>query len=126
KSLAGQTAKATTEISEQVAAIQGASDETVAAIKNVVEVITEIDQIGIAIASAIEQQGSATKEIARNIQQAAQGTQEVASNIAGVQQAATDAGNAAAQVLGAAEQVSQQSKDLAGQVDRFLGDVRAA
>ena len=126
KSLAGQTAKATTEISEQVAAIQSASDQTVAAIKNVVEVITEIDQIGVAIASAIEEQGSATKEIARNIQQAAHGTQEVASNISGVQQAATDAGAAATQVLGAAEQVSQQSKDLAGQVNRFLSDVRAA
>ena len=126
KSLAGQTAKATTEISEQVAAIQSASDETVTAIKNVVEVITEIDQIGVAIASAIEEQGSATKEIARNIQQAAHGTQDVASNISGVQQAATDAGAAATQVLGAAEQVSQQSKDLAGQVNRFLSDVRAA
>jgi methyl-accepting chemotaxis protein len=125
-SLAGQPAKATTEISEQVAAIQSASDQTVAAIKNVVEVITEIDQIGVAIASAIEEQGSATKEIARNIQQAAHGTQEVASNITGVQQAATDAGAAATQVLGAAEQVSQQSKDLAGQVNRFLSDVRAA
>jgi methyl-accepting chemotaxis protein len=126
KSLAGQTAKATTEISEQVAAIQSASDETVSAIRNVVEVITEIDQIGIAIASAIEEQGSATKEIARNIQQAAHGTQEVSSNISGVQQAATDAGSAATQVLGAAEQLSRQSKDLAGEVNRFLSDVRAA
>jgi methyl-accepting chemotaxis protein len=126
KSLAGQTAKATTEISEQVATIQGASDETLAAIKNVVEVITEIDQIGSAIASAINEQGSATKEIARNIQQAASGTQDVTSNISGVQQAATDAGAAATQVLGAAEHLSQQSQDLAGQVNRFLADVRAA
>jgi methyl-accepting chemotaxis protein len=126
KSLAGQTAKATTEISEQVAAIQGASDETVAAIRSVVDVITEINQIGSAIASAIEEQGSATKEIARNVQQAAQGTQEVTSNISGVQQAADNTGAAATQVLGAAEQLSRQSNDLASQVDRFLADVRAA
>jgi methyl-accepting chemotaxis protein len=126
KSLAGQTAKATTEISEQVAAIQGASDETLVAIKNVVEVITEIDQIGSAIASAINEQGSATREIARNIQQAANGTQDVSSNISGVQQAATDAGAAATQVLGAAEHLSRQSQELAGQVNRFLADVRAA
>jgi methyl-accepting chemotaxis protein len=126
KSLAGQTAKATTEISEQVAAIQGASDETVAAIRSVVDVITEINQIGSAIASAIEEQGSATKEIARNVQQAARGTQEVTSNISGVQQAADNTGAAASQVLGAAEQLSRQSNDLASQVDRFLADVRAA
>jgi len=126
KSLAGQTAKATTEISEQVAAIQAASDETVAAIRGVVEVITEIDQIGVAIASAIEQQGSATKEISRSVQEAARGTQEVNSNISGVQRAADDTGAAATEVLGAAGQLSSQSSDLAGQVTRFLSEVRAA
>ncbi|MHC2334971.1 methyl-accepting chemotaxis protein [Bradyrhizobium sp. USDA 4454] len=126
KSLAGQTAKATTEISEQITAIQTASDETVTAIRSVVDVITEIDQIGTAIAAAIEQQGSATREISRSVQEAARGTQEVNSNISGVQRAADDTGAAATQVLGAAEQLSTQSKDLAGQVNRFLSDVRAA
>ncbi len=126
KSLAGQTAKATTEISEQIAAIQSASDETVMAIKNVVDVITEIDQIGTAIASAIEEQGSATKEISRSVQEAARGTQEVNSNISGVQQAADDTGAAANHVLGAAEQLSAQSRDLAGEVTSFLAEVRAA
>ncbi|UGY14017.1 methyl-accepting chemotaxis protein [Bradyrhizobium septentrionale] len=126
KSLAGQTAKATTEIAEQITAIQTASDETVTAIRSVVDVITEIDQIGTAIAAAIEEQGSATQEISRSVQEAARGTQEVNSNISGVQRAADDTGAAATQVLGAAEQLSTQSKDLAGQVNRFLSDVRAA
>jgi methyl-accepting chemotaxis protein len=126
KSLASQTAKATTEISEQIAAIQTASDETVTAIRNVADVIGEIDQIGVAIASAIEQQGSATKEISRSVQEAARGTQDVNSNISGVQQAADATGSAANQVLGAAEQLSSQSRDLAGQVNRFLSEVRAA
>jgi methyl-accepting chemotaxis protein len=126
KSLAGQTAKATTEISEQIAAIQSASDETVTAIQNVANVIGEIDQIGTAIAAAIEEQGSATKEISRSVQEAARGTSEVNSNITGVQKAADDTGSAAQQVLGAAEQLSSQSKELAGQVNRFLSEVRAA
>ena len=126
KSLAGQTAKATTEISEQIAAIQAASDQTVTAIQNVANVIAEIDQIGTAIAAAIEEQGSATKEISRSVQEAARGTQEVNSNITGVQKAADDTGSAANQVLGAAERLSSQSKDLAGQVNRFLSEVRAA
>ena len=126
KSLAGQTAKATTEISEQIAAIQAASDETVTAIQNVANVIGEIDAIGTAIAAAIEEQGSATREISRSVQEAARGTEEVNSNISGVQKAADDTGSAAAQVLGAAEQLSSQSKELAGQVNRFLSEVRAA
>ncbi|MCP1740827.1 methyl-accepting chemotaxis protein [Bradyrhizobium japonicum] len=126
KSLAGQTAKATTEISEQITAIQSASDETVNAIRNVADVIAEIDQIGTAIAAAIEEQGSATREISRSVQEAARGTQEVNTNISGVQRAADDTGAAAREVLGAAEQLSTQSRDLAGQFDRFLGEVRAA
>ncbi|MDH6258820.1 HAMP domain-containing methyl-accepting chemotaxis protein [Bradyrhizobium sp. BR13661] len=126
KSLAGQTAKATTEISEQITAIQTASDHTVTAIRNVADVIAEIDQIGTAIAAAIEQQGSATREISRSVQEAARGTQEVNANITGVQRAADDTGSAAREVLGAAEQLSTQSRDLAGQFDRFLGEVRAA
>jgi methyl-accepting chemotaxis protein len=126
KSLAEQTAKATTEISEQITAIQTASDDTVTAIQDVVQVITEIDQIGVAIASAIEEQGSATKEISRSVQDAARGTQEVNTNISGVQQAADQTGHAAQQVLSAAEQLSSQSRDLAGQVTRFLSEVRAA
>ncbi len=117
---------ATTEIAEQVVSIQGASAESVAAIRNVIGVITEIEQIGSAIAAAIEQQGSATREIARNVQEAAHGTQNVTSNISGVQQAANDTGAAATQVLGAAEELSHQSQDLAAQVHRFLADVRAA
>lgn len=67
-----------------------------------VDVITEIDQIGVAIASAIEEQGSATREISRSVQEAARGTQEVNANISGVQRAADDTGSAANQVLGAA------------------------
>src|SRR4029453_8319184 len=119
-------AKATTEISEQIASIQAASDQTVTAIQNVANVIAEIDQIGTAIGAAIEEQGSATKEISRSVQEAARGTQEVNSNITGVQKAADDTGAAANQVLGAAEQLSSQSKDLAGQVNRFLWEGGAA
>ena len=89
-------------------------------------VITEIDQIGVAIASAIEEQGSATKEISRSVQDAARGTHEVNANISGVQQAADQTGQAAQLVLSAAEQLSSQSRDLAGQVNRFLSEVRAA
>lgn len=126
KSLAEQTAKATTEISEQIASIQTASDETVKAIADVVNVITEIDQIGVAIASAIEEQGSATQEISRSVQDAARGTRDVNSNISGVQKAADQTGHAARDVLSAAEQLSLQSRDLAGEVTNFLSEVRAA
>ncbi|QUS42042.1 methyl-accepting chemotaxis protein [Tardiphaga alba] len=126
KSLAEQTARATTDIAEQVTSIQSASNHTVSAIQDVANVIGEMNRISSAIAAAIEEQGSATMEISRSVQEAARGTREVSTNIAGVRQAVDVSGAAAAQVLNAAEGLSRQSRDLTDQVNQFLSAVRAA
>jgi methyl-accepting chemotaxis protein len=126
KSLASQTAKATDEISAQVAAMQGATAEAVQAIEGIGGTIGAINEIATAIALAVEQQGSATQEIARNVQEAAQGTGKVSSNIVGVNHAAGKTGAAASQVLVSAEQLSGQAASLRADVDRFLVNIRAA
>jgi methyl-accepting chemotaxis protein len=90
------------------------------------ETIRQINEIATTIASAVEEQGSATREIARNVQEAARGTQEVSSNIVGVTQAAHATGAAATQVLGAAGQLAQQAESLTGEVNHFIGGVKAA
>jgi methyl-accepting chemotaxis protein len=126
KSLANQTAKATEDIAAQVDAIQSATTHSVSAIQSIGKTIGEINQIATTIASAVEEQGAATKEISRNVQQAAQGTHDVSSNIVGVTQAAGETGQSADQVLAAAGELSQQSEMLRGEVDRFLGQIRAA
>ena len=126
KNLANQTAKATEEISTQILAVQDETRGTIGAIEGIVQVIGEISDISTTIAAAIEEQGSSTREIARNVQEAARGTQEVNSNIAGVTQAAASTGAASNQVLESAEQLSVQAEILRGEVEKFLGDVRAA
>ncbi|MCR6735753.1 MAG: cache domain-containing protein [Afipia sp.] len=126
KSLASQTAKATEDISAQVAAMQDATAEAVQAIESIGGTIGSINEIATVIASAVEEQGSATREIARNVQEAAQGTGEVSSNIVGVNAAASETGTAATQVLASAEQLSGQAATLRGDVDRFLANIRAA
>jgi methyl-accepting chemotaxis protein len=126
KTLASQTAKATEEISQQVAGIQSATQSTVAEIRRIGETIGEISNISTTVAAAVEEQGAATQEIARNVQQAAAGTSEVSSNIAGVTQAAAETGAASSQVLGAATELSKQSEILRSEVGRFVVKVRAA
>ena len=84
KSLANQTAKATEDISQQVAQIQVATKEAVTAIEAISQTIGEVSRIATAIAAAVEEQGAATQEIARNVHEAASGTQQVGTNIAGV------------------------------------------
>jgi methyl-accepting chemotaxis protein len=126
KSLANQTAKATEEISAQVAAMQGATADAVQAIEGIGRTIGSINEIASVISVAVDQQGAATREIARNVQEAAQGTGQVSSNISGVNQAADKTGSAASKVLSSAEQLSGQAATLRADVDRFLANIRAA
>jgi len=126
KSLATQTAKATEDIANQVKAIQSATGDSVAAIEGITGTITRINEIATTVAAAVEEQGAATKEIARNVQQAAAGTTEVSSNISGVTKAASETGAASGQVLGAAGELARQGEKLRAEVDRFLADIRAA
>ncbi|MGU3541805.1 methyl-accepting chemotaxis protein [Methylobacterium sp. A52T] len=126
KELAGQTARATQEISGQIGRIQASTDQAVSAIGGITQRIRDISATATSIAAAVEQQGAATQEIVRNVAQAAAGTGEVTGNIAGVASAAEDTGAAASQVLGAASELSRQSEHLTAEVGRFLATVRAA
>ncbi|NYZ16836.1 HAMP domain-containing protein [Azospirillum sp. RWY-5-1] len=126
KSLASQTARATEDISQQIAGIQGATREAVEAIEEIGRVITEISQITAAIASAVEQQGAATGEISRNVQEAAQGTQVVTTSIVDVTRTAADTGRAAIEVRQAADDLTRQSTRIGAEVDSFLRGVKAA
>jgi methyl-accepting chemotaxis protein len=125
KNLASQTAKATDEIGGQISEIQNATGASVEAMKGIGETIAKMNQIASAIAAAVEEQGAATQEIARNVQQAAAGTGEVSSNISGVTQAADEAGKAAGELRDAAASLGAQSGELRQAVDGFLAKVRA-
>jgi methyl-accepting chemotaxis protein len=126
KALAEQTAKATGEISQQIAGIQNATHQSVGAIKEIGDTIGKMSEIASTIAAAVEQQGAATQEISRNVQQAAQGTTQVSSNIAEVQRGASETGLASSQVLSAAQSLSSESNRLKLEVGKFLNSVRAA
>jgi methyl-accepting chemotaxis protein len=126
KELAAQTAKATHEISEQVGAIQSATEGSVAAIKDIARTIDSISQITSTIAAAVEEQNAATLEISRSVQQAAVGTSQVADSITHVNNGAAETGSASGQVLSAARALSADSNRLKLETRKFLELVRAA
>ncbi len=126
KALAEQTGKATDEISQQIAGMQSATQESVTAIREIGSTIERMSEISSSIASAVEQQGAATQEIARNVQEAAKGTSQVSSSITDVQQGANETGTASARVLSAAQSLSRDSSRLRSEVGNFLDTVRAA
>jgi methyl-accepting chemotaxis protein len=126
KTLANQTEKATEDITGQITAIQSASSQAVLAIHGISNTIGEISEIATTIASAVEEQGAATQEIARNVQQAANGSQDVSSNLSGVTKSTNNTGAAAHQVLACSEELSRQSENLRLRVETFLSDIKAA
>ncbi|WP_419900580.1 methyl-accepting chemotaxis protein [Roseomonas sp. USHLN139] len=126
KNLASQTAKATEEISAQIAQIQAATQEAVGAIQGIGGTIGEISNIAGSIATAVDEQGQATQEIARSVQKTATSTREVTQNISGVSQAASVTGQSAQDVLDAAGQVAKQAGQLGVEVGTFIRAVRAA
>ena len=126
KELAGQTARATGEISGQIGEIQAATGQAVSAIGGIVARIQEISDVAGALAAAVGQQDATTQEIVRNVSQAAVGAGEVTHTIAGVAGAAEETGNAAHHLLAAASELSRHSHHLDAEVGRFLSGVRAA
>lgn len=125
KSLAEQTAKATGEISQHIAGIQIATQESVSTIKEISGTIERLSEISSMIAAAVEEQGAATQEISRNVQQAAQGTMQVSSSITDVQRGASETEIASSQVLSAAQSLSSDSNRLKLEVGKFLDTVRS-
>ncbi|WP_375410115.1 methyl-accepting chemotaxis protein [uncultured Methylobacterium sp.] len=126
KELAGQTARATQEISSQIAAIQAASAHALSAIQGIGRTIVSVNEITGTIAATVIEQTAATNEISRNAAEAARGTQDVSKNVAGVLASSSETGSAAQQVLMAAAELATQSLSVKQEVDSFLAEIRAA
>jgi methyl-accepting chemotaxis protein len=123
KALAIQTAKATEEISAQIAEVQSATRQAVESVGAITTIMSDIDSFTSSIAAAVGQQNTAANEISRNIGQAANGTSIVARSIAGTAQATEDANRSADKVLATAHDLSDQAAQLRSSVDRFLANV---
>ncbi|HEX7790587.1 MAG TPA: methyl-accepting chemotaxis protein [Afipia sp.] len=126
KALAAQTAKATDEITAQISDMQIATGDSVVTIKEISSTINLMSEISSTIAAAVEEQGAATQEIARNVQQAAELSMRVATNITDVDRSNGETGAASAQVLSAAQSLSKESNHLQMEVRNFLSTIRAA
>jgi methyl-accepting chemotaxis protein len=126
KALASQTAKATGDIGDQIASMQAATRDSVKSIKEISDTIGRISEISGAIAAAVEQQGAATREIARNVEEASKGTSEVSVNIVEVSQHASETGAASNEMLTAAKSLSSEGAHLKLEMEQFLHTIRTS
>jgi methyl-accepting chemotaxis protein len=125
KALAGQTAKATEEIGQNVSLIQASTKNAVDAVREIGGAVQDINNITSNIASAVEQQDSATREISVNAQSAAQGNQTLVSNIASLRDAIGQTDIAAASVLTASGELTSTAETLSREVEKFFRNLRS-
>jgi len=125
KALAGQTAKATEEIGQNVSLIQASTKNAVDAVREICGAVQDINNITSNIAGAVEQQDSATREISINAQSAAQGNQTLVANIASLRDAIGETDSAAASVLTASSELTSTAETLSREVERFFRNLRS-
>ncbi|TAN64064.1 MAG: methyl-accepting chemotaxis protein, partial [Magnetospirillum sp.] len=124
KNLANQTARATEEISLQVAAVQGSTREMTTSIQGVVETIRTIDHISSTIASAVQEQEATTRDIASNIDEVARQAGEVSGSVTHLSKASAMACAGTIRVIWSAKTLTNVVKDLNDEAEQFLRSVR--
>ena len=120
KALAGQTSRATEEITTQIAGMQRATVRSIEAITSIEHIIREIGDISGAIAAAVTEQGAATAEIARSVEIAAKRTVQTADEVSQVGTATEDTRSSAGTVKTVADDLGSVAGRIRGQVDAFF------
>ena len=123
KQLSNQTSRATEQIAEQIAQIQNASAEAVAAMDGVTEKISEINRFSSGIAAAVEEQGASTHEITQSISHAASGSSQASASVDNVSEAISRTTDEAGNVAEVATRLSTVAENLSTAVDGFLKKV---
>jgi len=120
KDLAKQTAESTLEIRSRVEAIQNSTRLTVAEMKDISDIINDVNDIVATIATAVEEQSATTAEIASNVTQAAQGIAEVNENVAQTSAVSQEISHEISEVSQVAEVINQESDKVNSQADELL------
>jgi methyl-accepting chemotaxis protein len=126
KTLAGQTARATEEISAHIINMQRATGDSVSAIQSIGATIERLSTITGSISAAVQQQGAASHDIAEEVRAASTDTLTVADDVDGVAARAGETEASSAEMLAAARGLSAESVRLQQEVDSFLRSMRAA
>jgi methyl-accepting chemotaxis protein len=125
KALAAQTAKATSEIGQNVSMIQTSTRNAVDAVREIGNAVRDINEVTSNIAGAVGQQDAATREISANAQSAAQGNETLVSNIGSLSEAIGETNETAASVLSASSELTSTAEILSREVDKFFCNLRA-
>ncbi|MBU1231365.1 MAG: cache domain-containing protein [Proteobacteria bacterium] len=120
KELAKQTAEATLNIKALIDDVQVTSRTTREEISQISSVIGGVNNIVATIATAVEEQTAATREIANNISQASEGIQEVNENVNQSSTVAIDITRDITEVSSSAQRISKNSNEVKNSAEDLL------
>ncbi len=126
KNLAIRTSGATDDIKAQIMAIQQETADAASAITGIAGIVSGLGQITAAVAAAVEQQGTATREIAQAAQDAAASTEQVSANLTALATMASDTGVAALAGRTASSTLASHCRKMVGAVHAFTETIRTA
>jgi methyl-accepting chemotaxis protein len=125
KDLAGQTTKATEEITDQIAAIQRATRQSARDIEEITETINQVSEIATNIASAVEEQTAAASEISQNVQIAASGARDFSQEIMAVRTSLGESERSAGKVSEMSGHLKSHAERLEQEARSFFSKVQA-
>jgi methyl-accepting chemotaxis protein len=120
KALAAQTARATEQISTQIVAIRGATQEAVTAVREVGGAIGDVETVASAIAAAVEKQAAATREITNSVQLVSATTSAATESMREVLSIAETTDASSLRASQASEEVGRTAETLRSEVTDFL------
>ncbi|WP_020592304.1 methyl-accepting chemotaxis protein [Kiloniella laminariae] len=126
KSLASQTAKATEDISDQVAHIQSATNEAAEAIAAIGKTITSVNEITGGVTHSMREQGDAATTMSSIIGDASRRTGDVAGNVEQITQSTDSSKSACDQLRDSSRDLSQTVESLKKEIGNFLEKITAA
>ncbi|MER2606518.1 MAG: methyl-accepting chemotaxis protein [Siculibacillus sp.] len=124
KNLAGQTTKATEEITGQIQTIQSATREAVESMAEISGTIDRMNEVASGISAAVEEQSATTAEISRAVAEAASGTRAVASTMGSLEREAEETGASARAVTAAVKSAGGEAEVMRAEMQRFLGVIK--
>ncbi|MBS8273558.1 chemotaxis protein [Thalassospira tepidiphila] len=120
KNLANQTARATDEIAQQIADIQSATGDSVAAVNGVSETIGDLVEVAATISSTMDEQQNATREIAQSLNVTVDATRDLSDLIHQLSEISDQTGETATDLLGSADHLGSEATDLNRNVEAVL------
>jgi methyl-accepting chemotaxis protein len=124
KNLANQTARATDDIARQISAVQASTQAMSGRIESVVNTIRSLDETSSAIAGAVQQQESATRQISNNIDEVAAQAVAVSKSVAALAKASTLSSAGTVRVIWSASALRAVVQELSEEAKQFVDRVR--